>query len=264
MAGILRAGGRAAAAAAANARRFAAGALAAGGPAAHHGGMPATALPLAFAALLAAAAAALPTRAVAGDDAARTTPAAPAEPAAEAAPAPAAGLSYDGDRLRAPAGYREWIYVTTGLDMSYNRVALPGHHMFDSVFVDPAAWQAFKRTGTWPEKTTLVLETRGAQSKGSINQHGWFQDGELMGVEVHVKDSARFGGDGWAFFTFEDPDKPAAMIPRDAGCYGCHRAHGAVDSTFVQFYPTALPLARAKGTLAAGYLKALAEEQSAR
>jgi hypothetical protein len=259
MAGILRAGGRAAAAAAANARRFAAGALAAGGPAAHHGGMPATALPLAFAALLAAAAAALPTRAAAaGDDAARTTP------AAEAAPAPAAGLSYDGDRLRAPAGYREWIYVTTGLDMSYNRVALPGHHMFDSVFVDPAAWQAFKRTGTWPEKTTLVLETRGAQSKGSINQHGWFQDGELMGVEVHVKDSARFGGDGWAFFTFEDPDKPAAMIPRDAGCYGCHRAHGAVDSTFVQFYPTALPLARAKGTLAAGYLKALAEEQSAR
>jgi len=148
------------------------------------------------------------------------------------------------------------------IDMSYSRVSAPGHHMFDSVFVDPAAWQAFKRTGTWPDKTVMVLETRGANTKGSINKRGYYQDTDLMGIEVHVKDGARFGGDGWAFFTFGDADKPAAMIPRDNDCYSCHKAHGAVDSTFVQFYPTMLPLAKAKGTLAASYLQDIAQEKS--
>jgi Cytochrome P460 len=206
---------------------------------------------------VAAAASAMP--ALAGGDG--EPPAAPA--AATTSTAPPAMLSYDGDKLRAPSDYREWIYVTTGIDMSYNRVAPPDHHMFDSVFVDPVAWQAFKRTGSWPEKTTFVLETRGAQSKGSINKRGYYQDADLMGVEVHVKDTSRFDGDGWAFFTFEDTGKPAAIVPRDAACYACHRAHGAVDSTFVQFYPTALPVARARGTLAPGYLKELADGPAA-
>ena len=49
------------------------------------------------------------------------------------------------------------------------------HHMFDNVFVNPAAYQAFTKTGTWPDKTMLVLEGRGAQGKGSINQQGNYQ-----------------------------------------------------------------------------------------
>ena len=40
-----------------------------------------------------------------------------------------------------------------------------------------------------------------------------------------------------------------------ADCYSCHAEHGAVDTTFVQFYPTLLPVASAKGTLQSGYLK---------
>jgi len=188
-------------------------------------------------------------------------PEAPATPQAAVPPdAASVPLVYDGDRLRAPPDYREWIYATTGLDMSYSRVNLPGHHMFDNVFVNPAAWQAYKRTGTWADGTVMVLETRGADTKGSINKRGYFQDTDLMGVEVHVKDVARFGGDGWAFFTFEDVGAPAAMIPRDKDCYGCHKAHGAVDSTFVQFYPTMLSLAKVKGTLAASYLQDIAQD----
>ena len=58
-----------------------------------------------------------------------------------------------------------------------------------------------------------------------------------MGVEVHVKDSARFKT-GWAFFAF-DGETPATMIPTSASCYACHAAHAAVDTTFVQFYPDA-------------------------
>jgi hypothetical protein len=191
-----------------------------------------------------------------------------ASPMRASGPAEATAVSsglpaYDGDKLRAPPDYREWIYLTTGMDMSYSRINPPGHHMFDSVFVNPRAWQAFQRTGSWPDKTEMVLETRGAATKGSINKRGYYQDTELMGVEVHLKDVARFGGDGWAFFSFEDTDRPAAMISRDNDCYGCHKAHAAVDSTFVQFYPTLLPLAKARGTLAASYLQEMAQEPPA-
>ena len=44
-------------------------------------------------------------------------------------------------------------------------------------------------------------------------------------------------------------------IKRPAECYTCHEAHAAVDTTFVQFYPTLLPVAKAKGTLSSAYLQ---------
>jgi hypothetical protein len=40
-----------------------------------------------------------------------------------------------------------------------------------------------------------------------------------------------------------------------AVCYSCHEQHAAVDTTFVQFYPTLLEIAKAKHTFSAGYLK---------
>ncbi|HEY4356380.1 MAG TPA: cytochrome P460 family protein [Acidobacteriaceae bacterium] len=154
-------------------------------------------------------------------------------------------------QMKLPVDYRHWIYLTTGFDMSYSAASgEPDHHMFDNVFVNPDAYEAFVKTGTWPDKTTFVLEARSAKGKGSINKRGQFQD-EVMGLEVHVKDSARFKGQ-WAFFSF-DGVKTSKMIPETASCYTCHAAHGAVDNTFVQFYPTLLPLAKAKGTLSESY-----------
>ncbi len=159
-------------------------------------------------------------------------------------------------QLQFPEHYRDWVYLTSGFDMSYNpSMQMDSHHMFDNVFVNPAAYQAFVKTGTWPDHTMLVLEVRGAQGKGSINQKGNYQ-GDRMGVEVHVKDEARFPGK-WAFFGF-DEGKTARMIPTSTDCYSCHAAHAAVDTTFVQFYPTLLPIATSKGTLSAAYLKEIA------
>jgi hypothetical protein len=74
-----------------------------------------------------------------------------------------------------------------------------------------------------------------------------------MGLEIHVKDSEHVKG-GWGFYRFDDKVS-AKLIERPATCYTCHEAHGAVDTTFVQFYPTLLPLAKEKGTLSAEYLK---------
>lgn len=161
----------------------------------------------------------------------------------------------NGDMLP-PSHYREWIYLTSGLDMSYSPKAagMDGMSMFDNVFVNPEAYRSFLATGTWPDKTVFVLEGREAQSKGSINQRGHFQAVGVMDLEVHVKDAARFTGK-WAFFSFDAPDKNGTLIPQKAPCYSCHAEHGAVDTTFVQFYPTLLPVARAKGTLSAEYLK---------
>ena len=146
------------------------------------------------------------------------------------------------------------MYLTTGFDMSYNPAMRMGHHMFDNVFVNPEAYKKFVETGTWPDKTTFVLEARGAKDKGSINQAGNYQGTDVMAREVHVKDEARFQGK-WAFFPFDGQSKTAKMIPQSADCYSCHAAHAAVDTTFVQFYPTLLPIAKSKGTLSAGYLK---------
>jgi len=156
-------------------------------------------------------------------------------------------------QLKFPEHYREWVYLSTGFDMSYRPAIQTDQHMFDNVFVNPEAYKAFVATGTWPDKTLLVLEVRGAEGKGSINQRGNYQGTEVMGLEAHVKDEARFPGK-WAFFSF-DGNKPAGMIPVVADCYSCHAAHGAVDTTFVQFYPTLLPIAKSKGTLSSAYQK---------
>jgi len=158
------------------------------------------------------------------------------------------------DQLKLPENYRQWVYLTTGFDMSYSAGAnTMDHHMFDNVFVNPEAYKSFTETGTWPDKTMLVLEVRKAEGKGSINQKGNFQGSEVMGLEVHVKDEARFPG-RWAFFGFDDA-KTAKMTPTGATCYSCHQDHGAVDTTFVQFYPTLLPIAKSKRTLSSGYVK---------
>jgi Cytochrome P460 len=170
--------------------------------------------------------------------------------------APSATPEYTSDaQLKLPENYRQWVYLTSGFDMSYSPAAsMAGHHMFDNVFVNPDSYKAFLKTGTWPDKTMLVLEVRNAEGRGSINQKGNYQS-SVMGLEVHVKDEARFRGN-WAFFGFDD-SKTAKMTPTSADCYSCHAEHAAVDTTFVQFYPTLLPIAKSKGTISAAYLKEL-------
>jgi Cytochrome P460 len=170
-------------------------------------------------------------------------------------PAPTTNApTYTSDgQLRLPVNYREWVYLTTGFDMSYSAANGMDHHMFDNVFVNPESYQAFLKTGTWPDKTMLALEVRGAKSKGSINQAGNYQGTDRMGLEIHVKDTSRFKDQGnWAFFGFDD--KPTStMTPTSMACYSCHAQHAAVDTTFVQFYPTLLPIAVAHNTLSANY-----------
>ena len=176
-----------------------------------------------------------------------------AQPSANMSTAP---VYTDDGKLVFPANYREWIYLTTGLDMDYSpTVNFADHDMFDNVFVNPDAYKAFQDTGTWPDKTIFVLEGRMAASKGSINKSGHYQTTDIMTRSVHIKDSSRFAATGgWAFFGVGDGGH-TSQIPKEAVCYSCHADHGAVDTTFVQFYPTLIEIARSKATFSQGYLK---------
>jgi cytochrome P460 len=152
-----------------------------------------------------------------------------------------------GGSMVLPSLYRGWRFVTSGLGMTYGPTGTAdaeGHPNFDNVFASPAAYTSFEQTGTWPDKTVLVLEVRASDSTVSINKGGYVQT-KLVRVEAHVKDAAR---GGWGFYVFEPGVTEATLLPKTAKCYSCHEQHGAVDSTFVQFYPTLIQTAIGKGT----------------
>ncbi len=123
--------------------------------------------------------------------------------------------------------------------MTYNSGDSPSNPPFENVFVNPSAYREFLKTGTWPDKTVLILEIRSSESQVSINKNGRVQT-KIVGIEAHVKDSAR---GGWGFYNREG--KP---FPKTADCYSCHEQNGLVDTTFVQFYPTLIDTAKQKGT----------------
>ena len=166
----------------------------------------------------------------------------------------AAAPRYKGESLVRPADYRDWVFLSSGLGMEYEppRTADNGP-MFGNVFVNPASYRSFMKTGRWPDKTIFVLEFRASKTEGSINKEGRFQ-GDIVALEAEVKD-ARFP-DGWAFYNFTRDGKitdVAEPLPLKAGCMECHTKNTAVEKTFVQFYPTLLDVARKMGTVKPGF-----------
>jgi hypothetical protein len=163
--------------------------------------------------------------------------------------------SSSGQLIR-PANYREWVFVTSGLGMTYGPVQAAANRppLFDNVFVTPEAYREFMRSGVWPEKTMFILEIRRAEENVSINNGGRTQGG-LAALEASVKDTARFPG-GWGYFTFDSDQglvDAAGPLPSTASCYSCHRDNTAVDNTFVQFYPTLFEAAKRLGTVKPTY-----------
>jgi hypothetical protein len=154
----------------------------------------------------------------------------------------------DGTLVR-PEGYRRWVYVSSGFGMSYNpNAGGNGAPAFTNVFVNPASYDYFVANGKWPDKTMFVLEIYGSTSHGSINKSGSYQE-TFQGLDVEVKDQARFP-DKWAYFGFDGDEKSArATAPSKNECWKCHDQNAAVEHTFVQFYPELLKVARSKGTI---------------
>ena len=170
---------------------------------------------------------------------------------------PIDGPTYStGNALVRPANYREWVFLGSGLGLTYDAAA--NSTTFTNVFVNPAAYRGFMDTGKWPDKSVFVLEFRASATEAPPNTTGRYQT-RLVGVEAEVKD-ARFP-DGWAFYNFRLKAEATVMAdsaPPLAGeevarCVECHTKSTAVERTFVQFYPTLLEVARAKGTVKPGF-----------
>jgi len=175
-----------------------------------------------------------------------------------AAQQPVAPSFTSAGQLVRPLDYRSWVFVTSGLGMTYGpaQPAAGRPPLFDNVFVTRDAYAAFLSSGTWPDKTMFILEGRRAETNVSINNGGHTQ-GEIAFVESAVKDVERFKSTGgWGYFSFDSRDgllERAAPLPATASCYACHSSNTAVDNTFVQFYPELFAVAKAKGTIKPSY-----------
>ena len=178
--------------------------------------------------------------------------------------APVDGPQYvNQDHLVRPANYREWVFIGSGIGLTYDQGA-NSNTTFTNVFVNPAGYRGFMNTGRWPDKSVFVLEFRASATEAPPNTTGRYQT-RLVGLEAEVKD-ARFP-DGWAFYNFRlkpqaaAPAGPAPLADSVAplagqdvtSCVECHTKNTAVERTFVQFYPTLLEVARAKGTVKTGF-----------
>jgi hypothetical protein len=149
-------------------------------------------------------------------------------------------------QLQRPASTREWIYLSSGLGMTYEGEKAGTN--FTNVFAEPSAYREFAKTGKWPEGTMLAMEVRRGETKGSINKEGRFQTA-LIALEVTVKDTKRYKTDGWEYFAFGGNTQTSKPIGGPGGCNACHSKNAAVENTFGQFYPSVLEIARAKGTV---------------
>ena len=143
------------------------------------------------------------------------------------------------NELIRPEGYREWVFVGASLGMSYDEeTGKPKHPKFHNVYIHPDAYQHFKKTGGFPERTILAMEVFTAGSQASINRQGSFED-RSVGLEAAVKDSSRFE-ESWAYFSFTESEgkfaATAAAFPKDR-CWSCHNEHAANGNVFTQFYP---------------------------
>lgn len=148
-----------------------------------------------------------------------------------------------------PRDYRQWDFLSSSVAMNYPADEGPGGHpMFGNLFVQPSARKQFDKTGTWPDKTILLMEMRGvgraAADDSFLSKDAQFQT-ELMGYEAHVKDSSR---GGWAFYFIPKDASSGKAFDKTAKCFSCHADHGAVDTTFVQYYPTLISAAKKHGT----------------
>lgn len=137
-------------------------------------------------------------------------------------------------RLLRPEGVDRWVLVGASLGQGYTDATDQGPGMFHRVYLEPSAFDHFRKTGEFRDGTMLALAIRSAERRVPPSRTGW-TEGELTALEMAVKDRARFAG-GWAYFDFGRTARAAAPL-EPARCASCHAQHAATDNVFVQFYP---------------------------
>jgi Cytochrome P460 len=158
-----------------------------------------------------------------------------------------------GNLLR-PENFQNWIFVGSNLGLGYAKevaantpreLARPGLGEYHNIYLAPQAYAAYVQSGTFPDKTVLVMDVYRAETKepqGIVDQGSF--NGLSLGTEVAVKNKNRPDGSktDWAYYDFTDRSgggkfPPDAKAQPDSECYACHKAHASIDNVWVQFYP---------------------------
>ena len=147
-----------------------------------------------------------------------------------------------------PKGYRKWMFIgapITPNGLNSGKAPFPEFH---SVYVELDNFRYYQENGKFPEGTVMVKELSlvqpGKHPDGSLDSasgRGYFP-GSLNGLDVMVKDSARFSKtNNWGFFTFghhAQPYNAAAKESSTTECASCHIANVAkTDMVWVRYYP---------------------------
>ena len=140
--------------------------------------------------------------------------------------------------LLMPRDYREWMFIgaqVTPKDMNDGKPAFPEFH---NVYIDPASWAHWKKTGEFRDGTIIVKELTSVGAKQSVSGNGYFQ-GDFNGIAATVKDSKRFADrtENWAYFPFDSYEAKKGNIQDDEACAACHKANAEEDMVFSQHYP---------------------------
>ena len=193
---------------------------------------------------------------------------------ATAAAAPASGLGSDPaypeidippvwspeGHLIQPKDFREMVFIGAPLTPHGLNDGKSNFPEFHNVYVQPAAFKAYRETGKWPEGTMMIKELqlvddpKGDFPDGSRvlpSGRGYFP-GAVNGLDVSVKDSKRFADtNNWGYFNFNHAPPPylaEAAVKPVGECAGCHIANADEDMVYVKLYesilaPLPLPVA---------------------
>ncbi len=115
---------------------------------------------------------------------------------------------------------------------------------FHEVYTQPGSVKAYKKTGSWPDGTMLIMEVSGIHWDDLPTGHVMYAD-EPAEWFVMIKDGrGRFtnnpnwgDGWGWALFKAGDPKKNVSTGYKKS-CLGCHTVARESDLVFIQGYPT--------------------------
>ncbi|WP_421937346.1 cytochrome P460 family protein [Phenylobacterium sp.] len=161
-------------------------------------------------------------------------------------------------KLVQPKNFREMVFIGAPLTPNGLNDGKANFPEFHNVYVQRAAFKAYRATGKWPEGTMMIKELqlvddpKGEFPDGSRtlpSGRGYFP-GPVNGLDVSVKDSKRFSATkNWGYFNFKHSAPPylaaAAEKPAEE-CASCHVANAHEDMVYVNLYKpilTPLPVA---------------------
>ena len=125
-------------------------------------------------------------------------------------------------QLILPKNFQKWVFVGSPLTpnlLNHGKANFPEFH---NVYIEPASYDIYKKTGVFPEGTIFLKELQlilgpnefpdGSRTEPS--GRGFFP-GKFNGADVTVKDSKRYAATGgWGYYNFNhhEPKAPTAKL----------------------------------------------------